>query len=102
MDRAGRGAGRLARQPGRCDAAAPFRLEVKQRYQHFEGRLVRDAQVTELRDAQIEGTRVRFSTPGADGRLEVFTGTVQDGRITGELRAGNGAAAARWSATRIP
>ncbi len=80
----------------------PFRLEVKQRYQQFEGRLVRDAQVTELRDAQIEGTRVRFSTPGADGRLEVFTGTVQDGRITGELRAGNGAAAARWSATRIP
>ena len=78
----------------------PFRLEVKQRYQHLEGRLERDAQVSVLRDAQIDGARVRFSTPGADGRLEVFTGTVQDGRITGEARAGN-ATAARWSATRV-
>jgi hypothetical protein len=81
---------------------APFRLEVKQRYQHFEGRLVRDAQVSVLRDAQIDGARIRFSAPGADGRLEIFTGTVQDGRITGEARAGNAAAAVRWSATRIP
>jgi hypothetical protein len=80
----------------------PFRLEVKQRYQHFEGRLVRDAQVSVLRDAQIDGTRIRFSAPGADGRLEIFAGTVQDGRITGEVRAGNATAAARWSATHIP
>ena len=78
----------------------PFRLEVKQRYQHLEGRLERDAQVSVLRDAQIDGTRIRFSAPGADGRLENFTGTVQDGRITGEARAGN-ATAARWSATRV-
>jgi hypothetical protein len=80
----------------------PFRLEVKQRYQHFEGRLVRDAQVSDLRDAQIDGARIRFSAPGADGRLEIFTGTLQDGRITGELRAGNAAAAVRWSASRAP
>ena len=78
----------------------PFRLEVKQRYQHLEGRLERDAQVSVLRDAQIDGTRIRFSAPGADGRLENFTGTVQDGRINGEARAGN-ATAARWSATRV-
>jgi hypothetical protein len=83
-------------------AGGPFRLEVKQRYQHFEGRLVRDAQVSVLRDAQIDGTRIRFSAPGADGRPEIFTGTVQDGRITGELRAGNATAPARWSATRVP
>jgi hypothetical protein len=79
----------------------PFRLEVKQRYQHFEGRVVRDAQALVLRDARIDGTRIRFSAPGADGRLEIFTGTVQDGRITGELRAGNATAAARWSASRV-
>ncbi|MGH8622516.1 MAG: SAM-dependent methyltransferase, partial [Burkholderiales bacterium] len=48
---------------------APFRLEVKQRYQHFEGRLVRDAQVMVVRDARIDGARIRFSAPGADGRL---------------------------------
>ena len=80
----------------------PFRLELKQRYQHFDGRLVRDAQASVLQDAQIDGTRVRFSAPGADGRLEIFTGTVQDGRMTGESRAGNAAAAVPWSATRIP
>jgi hypothetical protein len=79
----------------------PFRLEVKQRYQHFEGRLVRAAQVSDLRDAQVDGTRIRFGAPGADGRLEIFTGTVQDGRITGEARAGNATAAVRWSASRV-
>jgi hypothetical protein len=83
-------------------AGGQLRLEVKQRYQQFEGRLVRDAQVAVLRDAQIEGTRIRFSAPGADGRLEVFTGTVQDGSITGEARAGNGATPVRWSAVRVP
>ena len=80
---------------------AAFRLEVKQRYQQLEGRLVRNAQVMTVRDAQIDGARIRFSAPGADGRLETYTGTVQDGRITGEARAGNGAAL-RWSATRVP
>jgi hypothetical protein len=81
---------------------SPFRLEVKQRYQHFEGQLVRDAQVMVLRDARIEGARIRFSAPGADGRLQVYTGTVQDGKITGEARAGGGSATARWSASRVP
>jgi hypothetical protein len=80
----------------------PFRLEVKQRYQHFEGRLVRDAQVSVLRDAQIDGPRIRFSAPGADGQLEIYTGTVEDGRITGEAGGGNAAAAVRWSASRAP
>lgn len=80
----------------------PFRLEVKQRYQHFEGRLVRDAQVSVLRDAQIDGARIRFSAPGADGQLDIFTGTVQDGRITGKARSGNATAAVRWNAVRVP
>ena len=87
---------------GLAGGGGPFRLEVKQRYQHFEGRLMRDAQVADLRDAQIDGTRIRFSAPGGDGQLEIFTGTVQDGRITGELRAGSAAAVVRWSATRVP
>ena len=81
---------------------APFRLEFKQRFQHFEGRLVRDAQVAAVRDAQIEGARIRFSVPGAEGRLETYTGTVQDGSITGEARGGGGSVAVRWSASRVP
>jgi len=88
---------------GNVDGArgVPFRLEVKQRYQQLEGRLVRDAQVMIVRDARIDGARIRFSAPGADGRLETYTGTVRDGRITGEARAGAGSATVRWSATRV-
>ena len=77
-----------------------FRMELKQRYQQFEGELVRDARVSALRDARIDGSSIRFSAPGPDGRLEVYTGTVQDGKITGEARAGAGMAVVRWSATR--
>ena len=79
----------------------PFRLELKQRYQQVEGRLVRDAQIMTLRDARIEGTRIRFSAPGPDGRLETYTGTVRDGMIIGEARTGGGPAAVRWSASRV-
>jgi len=79
----------------------PFRLELKQRYQQVEGRLVRDAQIMTLRDARIEGTRIRFSAPGPDGRLETYTGTVRNEMIIGEARAGGGPAAVRWSASRV-
>jgi hypothetical protein len=79
----------------------PFRLEIRQRYQQFGGRLVRAAQVSELREAQLDGPRIRFSAPGADGRLESFTGTVQDGKIAGEFRAGSAGTTVRWSATRV-
>jgi len=79
----------------------PFRLELKQRYQHFEGRMVRDAQIMTLRDARIEGTRIQFSAPGPDGRLETYTGIVRDGMITGEARAGGGPATVRWGASRV-
>lgn len=89
---------------GNVDGArgAAFRLEIKQRYQQLEGRLVRDARAMTVRDARIDGTRIRFSAPGADGRLETYTGTVQDGRITGEARSGAGSTTVRWSATRVP
>jgi hypothetical protein len=80
----------------------PFRLELKQRYQHIEGRLVRDAQIVPLRDARIEGTRIHFSAPGPDGRLETYTGIVRDGMITGEARAGGGKPTVRWGAARVP
>jgi len=80
----------------------PFRLELKQRYQHFEGRMVRDAKIMTLRDARIEGTRIQFGAPGPDGRLETYTGIVRDGMIIGEARAGGGPATVRWGASRVP
>jgi hypothetical protein len=82
------------------ERGGPFRLQVKQRFQHFEGELVRNARVAALRDATIDGSSIRFSAPGPDGRLEVYTGTVQDGTIAGEARSGAGTRIARWSAAR--
>jgi len=34
-------------------------------------------------------------------RLETYTGTVRNGMIIGEARAGGGPAAVRWSASRV-
>jgi hypothetical protein len=79
----------------------PFRLELKQRYQHFEGRLVRDAQIMTLREARLDGARIHFSAPGPDGRLESYTGIVRGGTIIGDARAGGGPATVRWSASRV-
>lgn len=79
----------------------PFRLEVRQRYQRLEGRLVRDAQVLALQNGQMNGTRIRFAASGPDGRLQTFTGVVNGVHMSGEVRTGGKAEVARWSATRV-
>jgi methyltransferase family protein len=78
------------------DRGGPFVLQVRQRYQHFEGEFTRDAQVHELKGGQIDGSRVRFvaTTPG--GGSQTFSGTVNGMRMSGETQGG-----ARWSATRV-
>jgi len=78
-----------------------FRLEVTQRYQHFEGRLVRDAQEAALKSGQMNGSRIRFVAPGPGGRLQTFTGTVNGVHISGEAHTGGRGEIARWSATRV-
>jgi Methyltransferase domain len=74
-----------------------FLLQVRQRYQHFEGEFTRGAQVHELKGGQIDGSRVRFvaTTPG--GGSQTFSGTVNGVQMSGETQGG-----ARWSAVRIP
>jgi methyltransferase family protein len=73
-----------------------FLLQVRQRYQHFEGEFTRNAQVLDLKGGQIDGSRVRFvaTTPG--GGSQTFTGTVNGMQMSGETQGG-----ARWSATRV-
>ena len=72
-----------------------FLLQVRQRYQHFEGELTRDSQVMELKDGQIEGSRVRFVATGSGSGSQTFTGTVNGTRMSGEMQGGG-----RWSAAR--
>jgi protein-L-isoaspartate O-methyltransferase len=73
-----------------------FLLQVRQRYQHFEGEFTRDAQVLDLKGGRIDGSSVRFvaTTPG--GGSQTFTGTVNGMQMSGETQGG-----VRWSATRV-
>jgi hypothetical protein len=73
-----------------------FVLQVRQRYQHFEGELTRESKVVELKGGQIEGARVRFVATGPGGGSQTFTGTVNGTRMSGEMQGGG-----RWSATRL-
>src|SRR5262245_5949469 len=82
--------GSIAGEPG------SFILQVRQRYQHFEGEFTRDAQVLKLKGGQIEGPRVRFATTSPAGGAQTFTGTVNGIQMTGETQGG-----AKWSATRV-
>jgi hypothetical protein len=79
----------------------PFRLELKQRYQHFDGQLVRDSQVAEFKSGHIDGSRVRFVAPGPGGRYLTFTGTVNGVHMSGEALTGGKEGIVRWSATRV-
>lgn len=79
-----------------------FRLSIKQRYQRFEGSVTRNGQTARLRGGRIEGTRIRFTAPRGDGAgRDLYTGTVKDARIAGEVRGEGRAVIARWSATRV-
>ena len=77
-----------------------FQLEIKQGFQHFEGRLARGSRALELKDGQLDGARFRFTVPAANGRRELYTGLVAQDRIQGEVRDGE-MVIARWSATRV-
>jgi hypothetical protein len=75
-----------------------FRLDIKQDFQRFSGRLERGGREIALRDGIIEGPRVRFTVP-RDGGTDIFDATVNGGQMAGEIR-GNGTGAVKWSATR--
>jgi hypothetical protein len=77
------------------DRGGSFVLQVRQRYQHFEGEFTRDSQVLALQGGHIEGARVRFVAASASGGSQTFIGTVNGTRMVGETQGG-----ARWSAVR--
>lgn len=92
------GAWRVTREG---ENGGPARLEIRQGYQRFGGRLVRGPRSLALADGRLDGARLTFTLPGANGRPELFTGTVTRDRIRGEVRDG-GTVIARWTATRAP
>ena len=80
---------------------APSRLEIRQGFQHFEGRLASDDRAVELKDGRLDGARLSFNVTLGDGRREWYSGTVDRDEIKGEVRDGE-TVLARWRATRVP
>jgi hypothetical protein len=69
--------------------------------QVIEGKVTRDGKAVALKDGRIDGTRVRFVLPRTSGGNETFEATVSGERMAGEIKA-DGAAPAKWSASRAP
>ena len=84
-----------------ADDRGVFRLELKQSFQRIEGAYIRGGRREKL-TGDVAGDLIRFTVPGKRGRSERFTGTVNGGRITGEVRSTDGELLARWGAARIP
>ena len=82
------------------DPGEASRLEIRQGFQHFDGRIALRGRTLEVR-GNLTGSQLSFTLPAENGGREQFTGTVARDRIQGEVR--NGAVVvARWSATRVP
>jgi len=82
------------------DPGEASRLEIRQGYQHFDGRIALRGRTLEVR-GNLNGSQLSFTLPAANGGREQFTGTVARDRMQGEVRNGE-AVVARWSATRVP
>ncbi len=81
--------------------ADDFDLEIRQGFQLFDGRIVRNGSAAGLKDGQISGPKMSFTATGVDGRRERYTATVRGAQMTGEVRNGE-TVIARWSAARVP
>ena len=85
-------------------AIAPFRLRLKQQFQHFGGGAAVAGRTVKLKQGEIDGATIRFelALPGNDGKLRrrLFVGTVNGDAIRGEIRLPGGEAAGNWNAAR--
>ncbi len=93
---AGAWRGKWAGKPG-----DEFQLDVRQGFQHFEGKLARNGRNAAVKDGKISGTQLAFTVQGENGRRERYSATVGRGEMSGEVRDGEWVIA-RWSATRVP
>lgn len=66
--------------------AGDLRLRISQNYQEIEIEGEAAGRPLEVREASLRGRTIRFAAPGL-----AFSGSVEGGRITGELRRGGGA-----------
>lgn len=79
--------------------ARRYIFSFSQTFQHVAGEAQAGATRIPIKDAQIDGSRIRFGLPEVAGPLRRFSGTIAGDRITGVIDSTEGAVP--WSATRI-
>ena len=78
-----------------------IRLDLRQGYQYFRGKLARNGRTLGVLDGRIAGPRLTFTVSGGSGRTERYSATVGRDEMSGEVRDGE-TVIARWNATRVP
>jgi len=86
----------------RIDGAGggPFDLNVRQKFQKFEGTALVAGRTEKLALAELQGENIRFAFDTGPGR-HVFRGRVTGNTMQGTVEQGSGKGAARWSAARV-
>jgi SAM-dependent methyltransferase len=82
----------------------PASLEFRQRYQILAGEVRQEGRSVPLTEGSLRGTEVRFTMVEGTGRRATtldFTGTVVDGRLSGEVRGPGEWGTRRWRALRF-
>lgn len=74
-------------------------LQIEQRFQHINGVAIFRDFTASLREALLEGDRVRFALTDADGHVRRFDGRLAGGEITGVVD--QGARSVPFSARRV-
>jgi phospholipid N-methyltransferase len=76
-----------------------YDLDLKQRFQQFDGRVLAGGKSTKLELPHLRGDEIRFAVSAGAGR-HVFSGRVSGDTMEGKVELGTGKGAARWTATR--
>lgn len=78
---------------------AQYDLEIKQRFQTFEGSALSGGKTTKIELPHLRGEEIRFGINAGAGR-HVFYGRVTGDAMEGKVQLGTGRGTARWTATR--
>ncbi len=88
--------GKLEGGPG-----GDIRLDIRQGFQYFGGKLARNGRTLVVKDGRIAGQKLSFTVNSDNGRPERYSATVGRDSMGGEVRDGE-TVIARWNATRVP
>jgi phospholipid N-methyltransferase len=76
-----------------------YDLNLKQRFQSFEGSALASGKNTKLELTQLRGEEIRFAVNAGAGR-HVFSGRVNGDAMEGRVQLATGKGTVRWTATR--